>query len=211
MQQKSGIFIKICGLTRLEDAVLASECGADALGFIAYPKSPRFINASSVKQIVGNIPANVRKVAVFVNPEIDEVKEYVAAGVNVIQLHGDETAEFAGKVAEFAEVWKAIRPENGSDVLKYIYYPSDKFLIDTFTGQTYGGAGKTADWGIAKFAVESLKKPVILAGGLNSANVAEAVKSVNPYGIDVSSGVESSPGVKERVKLKAFFEEVRGK
>ena len=206
MLQKSGIFVKICGITKAGDAVFTSRCGADALGFIAYPKSPRFINASSVERIIGHIPENIKKVAVFVNPAIDEVKAYVAAGVNVIQLHGAETAAFAGKVAKYAEVWKAIRPESVKDVLKYVDYPCDKFLIDAFASHAYGGTGKTADWELAKFAVESLKKPVILAGGLSAANAAEAVKTVKPYGIDVSSGVESSPGVKDPVKLKALFE-----
>ncbi len=206
---KSKLIVKICGITRAEDAVFAYECGADALGFIAYPKSPRFIKASSVKEIAGEIPGNVLKAAVFVNPTIDEVKEYVAAGVNVIQLHGDETAEFAEEVAKFAVVWKALRPENRNDVLKYRDYPADKFLVDTFCGNAYGGTGKTADWDSAKFAVENLNKPVILAGGLNPANIAEAVKSVLPYGIDVSSGVESSPGVKDHGKLTLLFSEIR--
>ncbi|MFA6293380.1 MAG: phosphoribosylanthranilate isomerase [Victivallales bacterium] len=206
---KSKLFVKICGITRAEDAVFASGCGADALGFIAYPKSPRFINASSVRGIVGEIPGNVLKAAVFVNPTIDEVMKYVGAGVNVIQLHGDETAEFAEEIAKFAEVWKAIRPETAKDVLKYSDYPADKFLIDTFSGSAYGGTGKTGDWDSAKFAVETLNKPVILAGGLNPANIAEAVKSVDPYGIDVSSGVESSPGVKDHGKLTLLFSEIR--
>ncbi len=209
MLQRDRIFVKICGITRVEDAVFASGCGADALGFVAYPKSPRFINASSVKVIVGKIPGNVLKAAVFVNPAIAEVKKYVSAGVNIIQIHGDETAEFAEKIAEFAEVWKTIRPENRNDILKYKDYPAGKFLIDTFIGNAYGGTGKLADWDSAKFAVENLKAPVILAGGLNSANIAEAVKSVHPYGIDVSSGVESSPGVKDHGKLTILFSEIR--
>jgi phosphoribosylanthranilate isomerase len=209
MLKRGGIFVKICGITRVEDAVFASSCGADALGFIAYAKSPRFINASSVKDIIGKIPDNVMKAAVFVNPTMDEVKKYVGAGVNVIQLHGEETAEFAEKSAKFAEVWKAIRPETRDDVLKYRDYPACKFLIDAFSSKAYGGTGKTADWDSARFAVENLKAPVILAGGLNPANIAEAVKAVHPYGIDVSSGVESSPGIKDHGKLKALFSEIR--
>ena len=205
----SKLFVKICGITRAEDAVFASGCGAEALGFIAYPKSPRFLNASSVKGIAAEIPGNVLKAAVFVNPTIDEVMEYVGAGVNVIQLHGDENPEFAEEVAKFAEVWKALRPENRNAVLKYGDYPAAKFLIDTFSVNAYGGTGKTADWDSAKFAVEHLKRPVILAGGLNSANIAEAVNSVLPYGIDVSSGVESSPGVKDHGKLTLLFSEIR--
>jgi phosphoribosylanthranilate isomerase len=211
MLQRDGIFVKICGITGLADALFASESGADALGFVAYPKSPRFITASSVKMIAGKIPENVHKVAVFVNPTIDEVREYVGTGVNVIQLHGDETAEFAVEVAKFAEVWRAIRPETKDDILKYVDYPADKFLIDTYSGKAYGGTGKTADWEIAKFAVENLKRSVILAGGLDSGNIGKAVDSVHPFGIDVSSGVESAPGVKDHGKLKALFAEIQKK
>ncbi len=209
MLKRDVIFVKICGITRVDDALFASECGADVLGFVAYPKSPRFINASSVKEIVGKIPENAVKAAVFVNPSIDDVKEYVSAGVNVVQLHGDEPSEFADEIAKFAEVWKAIRPESEDDIMKYRDYPAYKFLIDSYSGKAYGGTGKTADWEIAKFAVENLTAPVILAGGLNPENIADAVKSVNPYGIDVSSGVESSPGLKDRVKLARLFSEVR--
>lgn len=211
MLKRGGIFVKICGITNSEDAVFASGCGADALGFIAYPKSPRFINAVSVKDIVGEIPEHVMKAAVFVNPSIDEVRKYIDAGVDVIQLHGDETAEFAEKIAEFAEVWKAIRPESGNDILKYTDFPASKFLIDALAVTAYGGTGKTADWASAKFAVDKLKAPVILAGGLNPGNIVEAVKTVHPYGIDVSSGVEMSPGVKDHRKLSALFAEIRGK
>lgn len=209
--EKRNIFVKICGITRLEDAVFASGCGADALGFIAYPKSPRFINAPPVGDIVAKIPGNVKKVAVFVNPSIDEVRKYIDAGVDVIQLHGDETADFAEKIAEFTEVWKAIRPESGNDILKYTDFPASKFLIDALTVAAYGGTGKTADWASAKFAVVKLKAPVILAGGLNLGNIVEAVKTVHPYGIDVSSGVETSPGLKDHRKLSALFAEIRGK
>ena len=206
---KSRIFVKICGITRVDDALFASECGADALGFVAYPKSPRFLNASSVGEIVGKIPESVLKVAVFVNPTIDDVKKYVGAGVNVIQLHGDEPSDFAEEIAKFAEVWKVIRPETEDDIMKYRDYPARRFLIDSYSGKAYGGTGKTADWGIAKFAVENLKAPVILAGGLNPANIAEAVESVHPHGIDVSSGVESSPGLKDHGKLTRLFLEIR--
>jgi phosphoribosylanthranilate isomerase len=206
---KSGIFVKICGIKRVDDALFASECGTDALGFVAYLKSPRFINAFSVKEIAGKIPERVVKAAVFVNPSIDDVKKYVGAGVNVIQLHGDEPSDFAEEIAKFAEVWKAIRPETENDIMKYRDYPAHKFLIDSHSGKAYGGTGKTADWEIAKFAVENLKAPVLLAGGLNPANIAEAVKLVHPHGIDVSSGVESSPGLKDHGKLTRLFSEIR--
>ena len=206
---KSGIFVKICGIKRVDYALFASECGTDALGFVAYLKSPRFINAFSVKEIAGKIPERVVKAAVFVNPSIDDVKKYVGAGVNVIQLHGDEPSDFAEEIAKFAEVWKAIRPETENDIMKYRDYPAHKFLIDSHSGKAYGGTGKTADWEIAKFAVENLKAPVLLAGGLNPANIAEAVKLVHPHGIDVSSGVESSPGLKDHGKLTRLFSEIR--
>ncbi|HBC88085.1 MAG TPA: N-(5'-phosphoribosyl)anthranilate isomerase [Lentisphaeria bacterium] len=209
MTGQGGLFVKICGIIRKEDAVFASECGAAALGFIAYPKSLRFIPVSSAGKIMMEVPGNILKVAVFVNPTSDEVAKYIDAGAGVVQLHGDETAEFAEKTAKSAEVWKAIRPKTKDDVLKFKGFPASKFLIDSSSGNAYGGTGITADWELAKFAVEALGVAVILAGGLSPANVAEAVGQVRPFGIDLSSGVESSPGIKDHAKIRKLFEEIK--
>ena len=209
MAGKNKLFVKICGITRLEDAMFATANGAGAVGFIAYPKSPRYVTPEQVSRIAGSLKAGIRKVAVFVNPGLDEINAYIAAGADVIQLHGDETAEFAEKIAEFAEVWKALRLKTEDEALNFRKFPASKFLLDAFSEKEYGGTGRKADWNIAKFAVETSSVPIILAGGLNPANIAEAVNSVNPFGVDISSGVESSPGIKDLGKLSKLFEEIK--
>ncbi len=209
MGVKKQFFVKICGITRMDDAIFAHKCGASALGFIAYPKSPRFIMEKPVAEIIRGVGGNLLKIAVFVNPLHEDVERYLDSGVDVIQLHGDETAKFAEGIAKSAEIWKAIRPKTRDDILKYKGYPASKFLIDSSSASAYGGTGKTADWELAKFAVEELGAPVILAGGINPVNVAEALKKVRPFGIDVSSGVESAPGIKDHEKMKRLFEEIR--
>jgi len=196
-------------MTCLEDALFAAECGADAIGFIAYPKSPRYVTPEKVLHLTSILKTGIRKVAVFVNPSLDEVNEYLAAGVDSVQLHGEETAEFAEKIAKFAEVWKALRPKTEDEVLFYRKFPASKFIIDAFSEKEYGGTGTKADWNLAKFAVGKLSAPLILAGGLNPANIAEAVNSVKPFGVDVSSGVESSPGIKDHAKMARLFEEIK--
>ncbi len=209
MPDKNKIFVKICGITRLEDALFAAASGADAIGFIAYPKSPRYVPPEKVLQIIGSLKAGIRRVAVFVNPGLDEISAYLAAGADVVQLHGDETAEFAEHAANFAEVWKAIRPKTRDDVLKFMDFPASRFLVDSFHEKEYGGTGIVADWDLAKFAVETLKSPVILAGGINPENVAAALKAVHPSGMDLSSGVESSPGIKDHGKIGRLFKEIK--
>ncbi len=209
MPSKDRIFVKICGITRAEDALAAIGCGADAIGFIAYPKSKRFIPPGKVSLISQSLKTEISKVAVFVNPSRDDIEKYVSAGADVVQLHGDETADFAENVAKSAEVWKAIRPRSKDDILKYKGFPAAKFLIDAAGGTEYGGTGRKSDWELAKFAVEILGAPVILAGGLNPANIAEAISSVEPFGVDLSSGVESSPGIKDHAKLKDVFREIK--
>jgi phosphoribosylanthranilate isomerase len=145
---------------------------------------------------------------VFVNPDLDAVQRYVESGADVIQLHGDETAEFAVKAAKFAEVWKAIRPKNREDVLEYRGYPASRILIDSSEGGGYGGTGSKVDWDLARFAVANIGLPLILAGGLNPDNVAEAICAVRPFGIDLSSGVETSPGIKDRSRIRELFDRI---
>ncbi len=209
MAGNNRIFTKICGIIRFEDAVIAAECRADALGFIAYPKSPRYVVSGKVMELISSLKCEIRKVAVFVNPTIEDVEKYVDAGTDVIQLHGDETPEFTEKAAKFAEVWKALRPRNREDVLKYKDFPASKFLIDSYNEKAYGGTGEKADWELAKFAIDMLGAPVILSGGLNPANIADAIDSVHPFGVDLSSGIESSPGIKDHAKMRKLFEEIK--
>ena len=200
-------FIKICGITILEDAEFAISAGVDAVGFIAYPRSPRYISADIVKNICNRLTTtNIKKVGVFVDASINTVDEYIAAGINTIQLHGNETANFAKKCKKRAEVWKALKPEFCADILEYVEYPADKFLLDAFHRELAGGTGLTVDKELAKFAIEKLSVPVILAGGINPANIATIFNDVTPYGLDINSGVEKTPGIKNHKLIKKIFE-----
>lgn len=200
------MIIKICGITTSVDFKCVVESGASAAGFLAWPQSPRFVKSTVMKQILSSCNAlePFRKVVVFVNPGIKDVTDYVNAGANVVQLHGDESPDFAERIASYAEIWKVLKPQKEEDVLKYVGYPAKYFLIDVFNPVLQGGTGKLADWKLASFAVEKLNAPVILAGGLNPQNVAEAIKQVRPAGVDVSSGVELSPGVKVCASVNKF-------
>ncbi len=202
------LFIKICGITKSEDAKFAINAGADAIGFIAFPKSPRYIDADSVKKIVNSLESAkfAKKTGVFVNAELEIIKRYIAAGIDTIQLHGNESAEFAEECAKLAEVWKVIKPQSTEDIAKFANFPASKFLLDTFSKDLHGGTGTIMDLKLAKFAVKHLPKPVILAGGLSPDNVPEIVKTVHPFGIDVNSGVESSPGIKNHNLITKLFQ-----
>ncbi len=201
------MFYKICGITRQCDLDVLLKTDASAVGFIAYPKSPRFIHADKVDTLISSIEKTLYKVGVFVNPDINDIILYLSAGIDVIQLHGNESADFASDCARFADVWKALAPKTEEDVLKYIDYPADKFIIDAFSSD-YGGTGKKADWNLAKFAVKHLKKPVILAGGINIDNIENACKEVKPFGIDLSSGVEDSPGIKNKELIQKINQKI---
>lgn len=200
-------FIKICGITKLGDAKFVIQEGTDAIGFIAYPKSPRFINYTQVETICRGINADILKVGVFVDAEIAVIEKYIAAGINTIQLHGKEPAEFAEKCLKLGETWKAIKPEIINDLMEFINYPADKFLIDAFHRELPGGTGLTVDLNLAKSAVKKLPAPVLLAGGLNPANFLDIQKEVNPFGLDFNSGLEISPGIKDHQKIKAVFKQ----
>lgn len=203
-------FIKICGIARIEDAEFAITSGADAVGFIAYPKSPRFISSGKTEEICKKISnCQIKKVGVFVDADLKTVKEYVDAGINTIQLHGNENADFATNCTKLAEVWKAIQPECNDQIIKYLDFPSQKFLIDAFHRELPGGTGLTVNRDLAKFAVAKLPAPVILAGGINPANFADIFNDLQPYGMDINSGVEISPGIKDHDKISRLFEIIR--
>jgi len=202
------LFIKICGITCRDDARFAILNGTDAIGFIAYPESPRYIKPEQVAEIchgLTSLDKAIRKVGVFVNADEAEIQAYLAAGIDVIQLHGDESVQCAINLSHFAEIWRAVRPQQETDLLKHRDFPADKFLIDAFHPVQPGGTGCIADWGLARYAVQNLPAPVILAGGLNPKNLNAGVNQVQPYGIDVSSGVELKPGKKDLKKLKSFL------
>lgn len=202
--------IKICGITSAEDAAFAVSAGADALGFVLYRKSPRFVEPAVVRTIVAGLPPFVLPVGVFVNEEAAVVRDLVdECGLALAQLHGDETADYCDTLGR--PVLKALRLKDRAAVLAMADFHGRAhvrgFLIDAFSEQAYGGTGHTADWALAAEAARSA--PVLLAGGLTPANVSEAIRHVNPYGIDVSSGVEAGPGKKDPAKVKAFIEAAR--
>jgi phosphoribosylanthranilate isomerase len=202
--------VKICGITNAEDARIAVESGADALGFVLYRKSPRFVEPAVVKSIVAGLPPFVLPIGVFVNEEPERVRALLDdCGLALAQLHGDESALYCQQLGR--PVLKALRLKDRGTFLALAEFQGRAnvrgFLIDTFSDQAYGGTGKTVDWTLAKEAARST--PVILAGGLTPVNVAEAIARVRPYGVDVSSGVEQSPGKKDPDKVKAFVHAAR--
>ncbi len=200
------IRVKICGITRLEDAMLAISLGADALGFIFYPKSPRYILPEKVKEIIAQLPPYVTTVGVFVNETEEKIKKIVEiTGIDMVQLHGEEPPQFC--TLFFPRVIKAFRVKTSDDLFNIGEYKNTVrgILLDTFVKGIPGGTGKTFNWRLAQEA-KKFDIPLILAGGLCPENVIEAIEKVKPFGIDISSGVESSPGIKDPNKLKALFE-----
>jgi phosphoribosylanthranilate isomerase len=202
--------IKICGITNVDDAKVAVAAGADALGFVLYRKSPRFVETAVVKRIVAGLPPFVMPVGVFVNEELSLVRALMDdCGLALAQLHGDETASYCQDLGR--PVLKAIRLKDRGTFLTLAEFKGRAsvrgLLIDAFSNQAYGGTGQTVDWTLAQEAARST--PVVLAGGLTPANVAEGIIRVRPYGVDVSSGVELSPGKKDHDKVKAFIEAAR--
>jgi phosphoribosylanthranilate isomerase len=200
------MFVKICGITRREDAEAAVAEGASALGFIFWPGSPRFIEPSLAKEIVAALPPSVAAVGVFVNQPSSHVNSVASlVGLSFVQLHGDEDADAAAGMR--LPVIKAVAVRDGT-------FPDRRWpevvmlLIDADDPIRRGGTGMTANWPAA--AALAGRRRVLLAGGLRPDNVAEAIRCVRPFGIDVSSGVERSPGVKDRRLLAALFEAIRG-
>lgn len=194
----------------MEDAEVAVRAGADALGFVMYRKSPRFVEPAVARAIVSGLPPFVLAVGVFVNEEAERVRGLIdECGFALAQLHGDESALYCQHLGR--PTLKAIRLKDRGAFLALAEFHGRAnvrgFLIDAFSDQAYGGTGKTVDWALAQEAARST--PVILAGGLTPANVAEAISHVRPYGVDVSSGVEQSPGKKSPDKVKAFIEAAR--
>jgi len=196
------IKVKICGITNKEDALYAAECGADALGFIFYEKSPRYIEPDNAKTIIAALPPFVTTVGVFVNKDFNDIRDItLLTGVTVVQLHGDESPSYCNLVE--GKLIKAIRVKNDSSIEGLKKYDVDTFLLDSFDKNSFGGSGLTFDWKLAEKAKQYGK--IILAGGLTPDNVEEAVKKVAPYGVDVNSGVEKKPGIKNKNKVKKFI------
>ncbi len=202
------LFVKICGITKLSDAQCAVEAGANALGFVFYPKSPRFIDLEEAQRLFRGLPAEIIKVGVFVDEPNETLSQYLEClPLDYVQLHGNESLEYCSGIP--VEIIKGLRIRNSDDITNVPDYPVSFFLLDTFGEKDFGGTGKVFDWRIALKAKKILGAPVILSGGLNPVNVADAVRFVCPYGVDVSSGVETSPGIKDHAKINEFIKNAR--
>ncbi len=198
--------VKVCGITNPEDALCAVRLGATALGFVFYEKSPRFVVPADAREVIKQLPPFVTKVGVFANAEADYLREAKdVAGFDVYQFHGDETPEFCDTFGE--DYIRAIRVKDAGSLDAVELYDTDDFLFDAYSPDAYGGTGESFAWDVlSRRKLEG--KFVILSGGLNPDNVRNAIRAVGPYAVDVSSGVESSPGVKDHTKLKRFMEAV---
>lgn len=199
--------IKICGMTRVEDAMAAAQLGVDAIGLVFYEKSPRHLSLSQAQQISLALPAFVTRVALFLNPQESLVKQVMAeVNIDLLQFHGNETAEFC---ESFGRPYiKALGVANCDDLdaLCQPYQNASGLLLDSHAQGASGGTGEAFDWSTIP---QQLRQRIILAGGLNPDNVAAAVEQIKPYGVDLSSGVESAPGLKDIELMRRLVQQVK--
>jgi phosphoribosylanthranilate isomerase len=196
--------IKICGITNAEDALCAAGCGTDALGFIFYRTSPRYISPIQARKIIRNLPANIARIGVFVNQSAAEVKRiYDLCNLDFIQLHGDESPEYCFCFAP-ETIIKAVALHEEYDLQKSLNYHVAALLVDSRHGGLYGGTGREANWDLA-LQIKN-KKPLILSGGLNEENIKMALEKVAPHAVDINSGVEIKPGKKDHKKIARILE-----
>lgn len=203
--------VKICGITNLEDALLSAKFGADALGFNFYQKSPRYITAEHAREIIEKLPAEILKVGVFVNESLEKIAEIAeAAKLDALQLHGEETPEFAKelKTKTNLEIIKAFRVSPKFKPEDVLQYETDAILLDAYNPKEHGGTGETFDWEIARKVKEIFPK-MYLAGGLSADNTATAIRIVKPFAIDSCSCLESEKGKKDKVKVINFLSNVK--
>jgi len=199
--------VKICGITSLTDAQAAVEAGADALGFNFYEKSPRHVAVGAAAEISRQLAPFILRVGVFVNAPEDLITRVIGeCSLGLLQFHGDEPPEFCTQFGLMN--MKAFRIRNAESLSELAGYPTDAYLLDAYTAEARGGTGETFNWDLAVEA-KKLGKPIFLAGGLTPANVAEAVRRVRPFAVDVASGVESAPGRKDPAKMRDFVAAVR--
>jgi phosphoribosylanthranilate isomerase len=196
--------IKICGITNMEDAIMAITFGADAIGFIFYNKSPRYLTPEAARRIIENLPDDISKVGVFVNHDIHAVREiYEFCGLDMIQLHGDESPDYCRGFPQSILI-KAISPRREEDLSIVDNYSAKALMIDARESGLYGGTGKISNWELAVRLREM--RPLILSGGLNASNILHAIRTVSPHAVDVNSGVELSPGKKDPEKVQSIIE-----
>ncbi|MFM2082652.1 MAG: hypothetical protein RL380_1343 [Verrucomicrobiota bacterium] len=199
--------VKICGITSVADGVATAEAGADLVGLMFYEKSPRAISVATAAEIARALPPFVLRVGVFVNPEPELVMRAIGeCGLSMLQFHGDETPEFCTQFGMMS--MKAFRVRDESSLAALEQFGTEAFLLDAYSPSGLGGTGEKFNWNLA-VAAKKFGRPIFLAGGLTPENVAAAVKQVQPFGVDVSSGVESAPGKKDAAKVRAFIAAVR--
>jgi len=205
--------VKMCGTTRLEDGLAAVRYGVDALGFILYPKSPRYISPEDVAVICGQLPPFVDRVGVLVNEDIETAVRLVnRAGLSYLQLHGSESSHYCRELKNILphlKLIKAFRVGEQTQQEEFTPYAehSDAFLLDTYVKGDMGGTGQVFDWSLV--ADMKLNRPLILAGGLGLENITSAISALRPYGVDINSGVEDGPGKKNHARLKEMMERIR--
>ena len=201
--------IKICGITRVDDALCAAACGADAVGFIFHPASSRYITPRRAKEIVPALPRRITTVGVFVNREAEVVAKIVEdCGLDLIQLHGDESPEYCRRFPA-ERLIKAVFPRTPEDLRALDAYHVRAFLVDFRDAGRYGGTGKRADWELA--ARLAKERPMILAGGLTIENIGEALAAVAPGAVDINSGIERAPGIKDHDRMRQIVEIIRSR
>ncbi len=201
------VTVKICGLTNVEDALAAVEAGADWLGFVLWEKSPRYVTLETAREIARRLPPATRRVGVFVDATVEQVMFSLRiCDFSALQFHGQESPSFCRQFSVMKI--KAFRIRDAASLQALAGYDTDAFLLDSMVEGQPGGTGETFDWSLAAEA-KKFNKPIFLAGGLTLQNVAAAVRAVQPFGVDVSSGVEASPGKKDRQKMRDFIAAVR--
>lgn len=199
--------IKICGITRLEDALCAAASGADAVGFIFHPASPRYITPERARAIIAELPQGIATVGVFVNPSKEVVERTVeACGIDLIQLHGDESPAYC-RLFPPERVIKAVSPKTPQELRALDAYQVRALLMDVRDAGRYGGTGKRSDWNLAAKIRE--KRPLILAGGLDPGNIEAALAAVAPQAVDINSGCESAPGIKDHARIRRIVTLIR--
>ncbi len=204
--------VKICGITRTEDAEFAVNAGADAIGIVNVPESKRFVDLEKAKKIFSHVPTSLLKFVVSTPKNLEDAIKIQKTGATVLQVHNDVTPKLLKKIKEKTKlrVVKQIAvDEKCFEKIKKYENLVDMFLLDTRVQGEFGGTGKTHDWSISSETVKKTKKPVILAGGLNLENVADAIKKVKPYMVDVASGVEKTPGIKDKEKVARFIKNAK--
>jgi len=200
--------VKICGLTNVADAQQAAEAGADVLGFVFYEASPRHVPIEVAARIIRELPPFIVKAGVFVDaPEDFVIRAIADCGLNLLQFHGGESPEYCRQFGLMSI--KAFRIKDAESLQRLAEYPTEAWLLDSYAADKPGGTGEKFNWDLAGEA-QKLGRPIFLAGGLTPGNVAEAVQRVHPYGVDVSSGVESAPGRKDHAKVQAFINAAKG-